>query len=414
VTESQPTPDAAGAVEARGDDTAPGRWGSLAAATTAQVGISYLEQGVAALVPYIKAEFGLSAAVAGIFGTSMNIGRAISGTLAIRPVSRHGERRMILVGGAASGVLALIAAASPTSPLVLLLLIGSGILQAVAILAGIVAVAVWFRGGGRGIAMGIRQAAVPVGGMLAAATLPFLALSIGWRPALAIAGGVSILTSIGGAFAYRHHGAAEHRPAPRESIRKSLVTVLRDRRVSRAVFAGAMLAAGQFVTLTYIQLFLVEDLGTTLHFAAIVFLVTQVAGFIGRLVWGAVSDLAFGGRRREVLLVILLLAAGGALGMGLADENSALSVAVPMAILLGFTTVGSPGVYIALISDLSPARGGVATMGVGITVIQGSAIVVPPIFGGLADATDSYRIGWLVLAGLMLLTAPLLFSLRDA
>jgi hypothetical protein len=85
-----------------------------------------------------------------------------------------------------------------------------------------------------------------------------------------------------------------------------------------------------------------------------------------------------------------------------------------MAILLGFTTVGSPGVYIALISDLSPARGGVATMGVGITVIQGSAIVVPPVFGAFADATDSYRLGWLVLAGLLLLTAPLVFSLREA
>jgi MFS family permease len=85
-----------------------------------------------------------------------------------------------------------------------------------------------------------------------------------------------------------------------------------------------------------------------------------------------------------------------------------------MAILLGFTTVGSPGVYIALISDLSPARGSIATMGVGITVIQGSAIVVPPVFGAFADVTDSYRLGWLVLAGLMLLTTPLVFSLRDA
>ena len=58
--------------DARTDEPIPGRWGSLASATTAQVGVSYLEQGVAALVPYIKAECGLSSAVAGIFGTSMN------------------------------------------------------------------------------------------------------------------------------------------------------------------------------------------------------------------------------------------------------------------------------------------------------------------------------------------------------
>ena len=400
--------------DARTDEPIPGRWGSLASATTAQVGVSYLEQGVAALVPYIKAEFGLSSAVAGIFGTSMNIGRAFSGTLAIGPVGRYGERRMILAGGAASGVLALLASASPTAPLTLVLLLASGALQALSILAGIVAVAVWFRGGQRGIAMGVRQAAVPVGGMLAAASLPFLALEIGWRPALAIAGGTSIVASLVGALTYRHHGAADARPVRRERISTAVRGVLRDRRVSRAVFAGTMLAGGQFVTLTYIQLFLVEDLGTTLHFAAIVLLLTQIAGFAGRLIWGALSDLRFGGRRRGVLLAILLLAACGAIGMSLADENTATSVAVPMAILLGFTTAGSPGIYIALISDLSPARGGVATMGVGIMVIQGSAIVVPPIFGALADGTGSYRLGWIVLAALMLLTMPAVYSLRNA
>ncbi len=175
-----------------------------------------------------------------------------------------------------------------------------------------------------------------------------------------------------------------------------------------------MLAGGQFVTLTYIQLFLVEDLGATLHFAAVVLVLTQIAGFVGRLVWGVVSDIAFDGRRREVLLAILLLAAGGAIGMSFADEHTTVSIAIPMAILLGFTTVGSPGIYIALISDLSPARTSIATMGVGIMFIQASAIVVPPVFGALADGTGSYRAGWLVLAGLMVLTTPAVRSLRNA
>jgi sugar phosphate permease len=407
--------------EAAGPDDAPladaplrGRWSSLAAATTAQVGISYLEQGVAALVPYVKAEFGLSSAVAGIFGTSVNIGRSIAGTLAIGPVGRHGERRMIFLGGVSSGIFALLAAVSPTAPLVLVLLLASGVCQAVAILAGIVAIAVWFRGGGRGIAMGIRQAAVPIAGTLAAGTLPFLALSIGWRPALAIAGGASIVAASVGAFLYRDHGAHGAERPPQGSPLVALREVILDRQISRAVLTGSMLAAGQFVTLTYIQLFLVEDLGTTLHFAAIVLVAAQVAGIVGRLFWGTVSDLAFGGRRRGVLLAILAIAAGGALGMSFARDGTALSVALPMAILLGFTTVGSPGVYLALLSDLSPRRGGIATMGVGIMFIQGSSIVVPPVFGAIADGTSSYRAGWLVLAGLMVLTAPFVATLREA
>jgi sugar phosphate permease len=389
----------------------PGRWTSLAGATAAQVGISYLEQGVAALVPYIKAEFGLSSSVAGLFGTSLNVGRALAGTLAIAPVSRHGERRMILVGGFASGVLALLASVSPTSPLTLLLLVASGLAQTVSILAGIVAVAVWFRGGGRGIAMGIRQAAVPIAGAIAAASLPFLALEIGWRHALAVAGGASIVATVLGALVYRDHGEPAAAPAVGESARAALRSVVREPRLARAVLAGSVLAAGQFVTLAYIQLFLVEDLHASLRFAALVLVATQVAGIVGRLAWGAASDIVFGGRRSGVLLAILLLATGGCVGMGLAAEGQQASVGIPMAVLLGLTTVGSPGVYLALISDLSPPRGGVAAMGVAITFIQGAALVVPPVFGALADATDSYRLGWFALAGLLLATVPAVRSI---
>lgn len=387
------------------------RWVSLAGATAAQVGISYLEQGVAALVPYVKADLRLSSAAAGLFGTSVNVGRAIAGPLSIRPADRYGERQMILTGGFAGGAMAIGAALAPSAPVVFVLLVASGIAQTVSILAGIMAVTSWFREGGRGIAMGIRQAAVPVAGALAAASLPFLALELGWRPALVVAGGGSIAATAAGMLIYRDRGtSADARPM--RTTAAAVRTVLRDRDVVGAVFAGTMLAAGQFVTLAYIQLFLVEDLQASLRFAALVLVLTQVAGIAGRITWGIVSDLLLGGRRRGLLLAILALAAGGCVGMGFAHEGTAVAVAVPMALLLGFTTVGSPGVYLAHISDLTPPGSGAATMGIGITFIQGSAIVVPPVFGALADASASYRLGWFALAGLFLVTIPVLRSVR--
>jgi sugar phosphate permease len=383
-------------------------------ATAAQVGISYVEQGAAALVPYIKAEYGLSSTVAGLFGTSVNIGRTLSGTVSIAPVARYGERRVIAGGGVASGLLALAAAAAPTAPLTLLLLIASGVAQTAAILAGVVAVAAWFRAGNRGIAMGIRQAAVPIGGALSAATLPFLALEVGWREALAVAGAASIVTGIAGAAVYRDHGTGVRERLARGSTRVAIRGVARDPRLARAVLAGAVLAATQFAVLTYVQLYVVEDLGATLELAAVVLAATQVAGIAGRLVWGVVSDVALGGRRREVLLAILALAAGACVGLAAAGDGAAATVALPMAAVLGFTTVGSAGVYLALISDLSPAARGVGTMGIAITAIQGTSLVVPPLFGALADASGSYRAGWLALAGLLVLTMPAVWRLRGA
>jgi sugar phosphate permease len=383
-------------------------------ATLAQVGVSFVEQGAAALVPYIKADYGLSSTVAGLFGTSVNIGRTLSGTVSIAPVARYGERRIIAGGGVASGVLALAAAAAPTAPLTLLFLIASGVVQTAAILAGVVAVAAWFRTGGRGIAMGIRQAAVPIGGAFAAASLPFLALELGWREALAVAGAASIVTGLAGAAVYRDHGTGVRERLARGSTRASILTVARDRRLTRAILAGAVLAATQFAVLTYVQLYLVEDLGATLELAAVVLAATQVAGIAGRLVWGVVSDVALGGRRREVLLAILALAAGACVGLAAAGDGAAATVALPMAALLGFTTVGSAGVYLALVSDLSPAGRGVGTMGIAITAIQGTSLVVPPLFGALADVSGSYRAGWLALASLLLITMPAVWPLRGS
>jgi sugar phosphate permease len=277
-----------------------------------------------------------------------------------------------------------------------------------------VAVAAWFRAGNRGIAMGIRQAAVPIGGALSAASLPVLALEVGWREALAVAGAASIVTGLAGAAVYRDHGTGIRERLARGSTRAAVRSVARDPLLARAVLAGAVLAATQFALLTYVQLYVVEDLGATLELAAVVLAATQVAGIAGRLVWGVVSDVALGGRRREVLLAILALAAGACAGLAAAGDGAAATVALPMAALLGFTTVGSAGVYLALISDLSPAGRGVGTMGIAITAIQGTSLVVPPLFGALADASGSYRAGWLALAGLLVLTMPAVWRLRGA
>ncbi|MEZ5099878.1 MAG: MFS transporter [Thermoleophilia bacterium] len=389
------------------------RWVALVGATASQVGLSFLEQGVPSLVPAFKKDFGLSTAVAGLFGTSINLGRAIAGTAAIGPVNRFSERRTMLVSSTIAGVLALAAAASPAAPAVLVLLMLSGVAQTVAVLAGINAVVVWFREGNLGIAMGIRQTAVPIGGVLAAASLPFMAIHVGWRPALVLAGGLTILTAVVGALVYRDYAGAGATPAAQTRLRDALPAISRDRDIRRAIFVAVALAAGQYVVLAYVQLFLHEDLGVGLGWAAVVLTIVEALGIVGRLCWGVVSDVVFGGSRKEVLAIICGVASAAAAGMALLGRGTALWAGVPLAAVLGVTTVGAPGMFLSQISDLAPARYGAATMGMAITFIQGSTVVVPPLFGVLVDLTGSYRPSWLVLAGLLAAAVPVALSVRQ-
>ena len=385
------------------------KWRSLVGATFAQIGLSFLEQGVPSLVPFLKRDLGLSSAVAGFFGTGINLGRSVAGPFSAGAVERLGERRAILVGCWTSGLLAIAAALTEPAPLVLFLLVLSGTAQTVAVLAGINAITTWFASGARGIAMGVRQTAVPLGGVLAAAALPFLALSLGWRPALLIAGGLALATALVGVAIYRDPPTTERQV--RQPLRATLRAVLRDRWLRRAIAVAVVLAGGQYAVVAYIQLYVVEDLARSASYAAAVLVVTQAAGVCGRLLWGVVSDVVFGGSRREVLASILGIAAIAALGMALMPRDQAWLV-FPLAAALGLSTVSAPGMFLVQISDLTPRRLGVTPMGISIGFTQAATFVVPPLFGLLDDVSGSFTASWFALAALFALALPVALSIR--
>ena len=370
-----------------------------------------MEQGVPSLVPFLKEDLGLSNAAAGIFGTGINLGRAIAGVAAISPVNRHSERRTILAGTCAAGVFAIAAAAAAPSSAVLLFLVLCGAAQTVAVLAGINAIAEWFRSGGTGIAMGVRQTAVPIGGVLAAASLPFVAIELGWRPALFLAGGLAIATAVVGSAIYRDYETDAGRGRPRAKVRDAIAPILRQSNIRRAILIGSVLAGSQYITIAYIQLFLVEELGTSAGLAAVALIVAQACGIAGRLMWGFISDVFFAGRRREVIAVMLGIAAAGSAGMSAVPAGAAW-LAFPFAAALGLAAIGAPGMFLVQIADLAPRRYGAATMGISISFIQGSTFLMPPIFGLLIDATGAYRTSWATLAAVLVLTVPVALSIR--
>ncbi len=390
-----------------------GRWAALGGATASQIGLSFLEQGVPSLVPFLKADLRLSNAAAGIFGTGINLGRSIAGFAAISPVNRHNERRTMLAGSCAAGVFAIATAAARPSSAVLLFLVLAGAAQTIAVLAGINAITEWFRSGSTGIAMGVRQTAVPIGGVLAAASLPFLAIELGWRPALFLAGGLAITTAIVGSAIYRDYETEAERGRTRAGVREAIAPVLRQSRIRRAILIGSVLAGTQYITIAYIQLFLVEELGTGAGVAATALIVAQACGIAGRLMWGFISDVFFAGSRREVIVVMLGIAAAGSAGMSVVPAGASW-LAFPFAAALGLAAVGAPGIFLVQIADLAPRRYGAATMGISISFIQGSTFVMPPIFGLLIDPTGAYRTSWLALAAVLVLTVPIAVSIRPS
>ena len=149
-------------------------WRILTVALTAQLGISVIDQGIPTLTGFIKADLGLSATTAGLVVSSFAFGKIFAAYAAGRAADRIGERRVLVGGGLATAALVAVAALSPL-PALLTLLVVAGAFGASSTPAGGRLVLLAFPRNRHGLALGIRQTGIPLGGLVAAGLLPWLA-----------------------------------------------------------------------------------------------------------------------------------------------------------------------------------------------------------------------------------------------
>lgn len=380
------------------------RWFYLCIATLAQTALSVVHLGVPTLVPLIQAELGLNLTEVGVLVSMSNVGVVASVLAAGRAADRFGERLVIGYGAVAGGVLAMTVpfAGSFAALLAVFLLLGAPV--ATGTPAGSKAVAGWFPDRERGTAMGIRQTGIPLGGALAALTLPSLGLAFGWRWALFAAGAVTVCTGAVVLLCYRE---PEERRAGAAAPAGGLGDIVRRKDIWAVTFYAAVLAGCQWCYLSYIELYLTEDILFSLVFAAALLAVGQVCGGAGRIGFGVVSDRLFFGRRKPVMVMLGLLA----IGMGLA--TAFLSAATPawlvtvVVSLLGLGVMSWQGLYLALVSRIVGIRVAGVAIGLTNTVAFLGVVVLPPVFGFIADWSESYETAWMALAAAIAL--PLLF-----
>src|ERR1700681_3602650 len=338
-----------------GDDALTGRWRVLTLMTTAQAGASVVQQALGSLSPIFVTTFGLSKAQLGVIFTALMLGSACFVGAAGVVTDRWGERRMVLLSGMAM-TFALLAAtlfASYVWIVACIAVFGAG--YAASTPAGGRAILAWFDRD-RGFAMGIRQTGVPVGGLIGALTLPFVAHVAGYR----------------GAFAF-----------------------------AAAIVAVTALIA--FLTVTGVAV-----VGTSAAVAALAFACAQGAAVFGRLAWGFVSDRVLHGERLIPFAAICVLAAVGAAALALMHAGT-VGVLFIAALVLGLSAAGWNGLMAATISEIGGSERAASALGLALTAIFLASSAAPTGFGALADHT-SLRVAWLATAALAVLgVAPVLW-----
>jgi sugar phosphate permease len=403
------------------------RWLILLIGLIAMTAGCTFQYGLAYLIPALRhAGFSLELAsilvacpTAGLLLTLIGWGYA---------ADRWGERLVLASGLGAAGIVLLLASlVHGAVALGLCLALGGAAGGSVFAASGRLILG-WFARHERGLAMGIRQSAQPLGVALAAATLPALGASGTSRPLLFL-GGFCVIAAVlvvalvrdpartsapepqaPGPEAYgpEGHGPEARGPDARgpeaqapQAQGNGRVSPYRQPVLWRIHAASALLVVPQFTVATFALVYLVDARGWTVLAAGRLLAVAQVCGAGSRLGAGYWSDRV--GSRMRPMRVLAITTGAGMLALAAAVAAGS-SIAVPILLGCGVVAVSTNGLAFTAVAEYAGSSWAGRALGIQNTGQNALAAATPPVLA-LAIGSIGFGASFAVVAAFPLVAA---------
>lgn len=355
--------------------------------------------GVAFLIPTLHTDFGLDLARAGLISAMPKFGMVLTLIAWGYLVDRAGERFVLWVGSALTAAAALGAALSHSLLVIAVFLFLGGTAAASSNAASGRLVVGWFPPEQRGLAMGIRQTAQPLGVGLGALVMPRLAQSHGVGVALLFPAAVCALAAVVCAVAVTD----PPRPPRSEAPAADLANPYRGSQLLWRIHAvSVLLVVPQALVWTFALVWLISERGWSPAAAGTLVMVSQILGALGRIAAGRWSDRV--GSRLRPIRIIAVAAAASMLLLGLTDAlGSVWSIAV--LIVASVVTVTDNGLAFTAIAEIAGPFWSGRALGAQNTSQLLATGLTPPLFGALIGAAG-YPVAFAVCALFALAAAP--------
>ena len=369
----------------------------LAVGTGAQAASAVMVHGPAFLIPTLHRDLGYSLAEAGLVAAAPTIGVMLTLVLWGLVVDRRGERFALLTGLSVATLAGAAGALTHSVPLLAVALGFAGAASACTSAASGRVVVGWFPPHRRGLAMGVRQMAQPVGVGIAAIGIAVVADRFGvsaaiWLPTALIAvAGVAVALVV------------LDPPRPERTRQAAPNPYRRDGYLVRIHVVSVLLVVPQFVVWTFALVWLVQDRDWSPGAAGAVVALAQVVGAFGRLGVGQVSDVV-GGRMRP-LRWVTWAALASMLALG-ATAGLDWGVAVLLMVVATAVTVADNGLAFTAVAERAGPFWSGRALGIQNTAQFLGASLVPPLVG-LGVSASSYPAAFAAAAIFPLLAAPL-------
>jgi sugar phosphate permease len=376
----------------------------LALAGTAQASVSIFLIAPALLIPVLHGRDHLSLARAGLLAAMPNLGMVLA-LFAWGALADHVGERIVLVAGLTLTA-AVAAAAAAVDGLVALgaLLFVGGLSSASANAASGRVVVGWFAPDRRGLAMGIRQIAQPVGVTVAAATVPVVADRYGIHWALVVPLVATALGALACALALIEPvREAHHRAARTRNPYRAGSFLWRIHAVS------ALLVVPQFTLSVFGLVWLVASQRWSVGAAGALVGASQLVGSAGRIGIGVLSDRL--GSRVRLLRAVAVASAGSMALLALCGERH-WSAAALVFVIATTISVADNGLAFTAVAEFAGTGWAGRALGAQNTGQFVAAAAVGPTMGALI-AGVGYPGTFVVAAATAVLAVPFVPT-RDA
>ena len=354
--------------------------------------------GIAYLLPELRDAFSVTLAQATLLVVAPGVGLMATLILWGAVADRYGERLAMSIGLGGAGVLVAAVPLVDSVTAVGVLLMTAGAAGA-AVNAGSGRIILgWFPANRRGVAMGARQMALPIGLALAAATLPPLAERYGFGRALLLpafsALAVAVLIAV----------FVTDPPRPDTDVTTPAGSPYRTMPIWRVHASSGLLVVPQLVVATFALVYLVDEYGWPPARAGALIAVVQIAGASTRLLAGLWSD-RVASRLRPMRLLAYVNAATMA-GLAVAALAGS-SVAVAALVVCAVITVSGNGLAFTAVAELAGRAWAGRALGAQNTVQGVAATVTAPAFAVVITQT-SYSAAYALAAVFPLLAAAVI------
>lgn len=334
----------------------------------------------------------LGLAVSAFFGAA-----ALTSLVAGSLTERLGRRRSTVVAGVLAAVSTLgIAVAAMSYPVLLALLVVSGVANAALQMTANVALMRSVPPGHQGLAFGVKQSAVPVATLLGGLAVPTVGILVGWRWTYAVATVAAVLVIVGGLRAPgRNPGASRAGKRGERAPTGALVVSA----VAMALASAAVNSLGAFLPAWAFQVGLAP--GT----AGLLLAGASALCVVSRVVLGLAADRR-SGRNLPVAAGLMALGAAGLVLLSFGDVVTLVAGAI-LAFAIGWSWPGLILFAIVRVGRDSPAAASGAMQAGAFT---GGAS--GPVLFGLLVAATNYPTAWRTAAAVLFVAAALLLVAR--